>query len=159
VQTLLARLQVEEALLQTARQTVMRLYTTLRRGDLPAVEALWPDHERVAAELTARAAEREAAAAALADALGLPPTATLVELAEPLSRPLAEAVRGARERLRALTTQVEQFQSANANLIDHLRSYFCGVLSGLTADPPSPRYGPTGTAVTGTAEAALTASG
>ena len=159
VQALLARLLAEEELLRAARQTVMRLYTTLRKGDLPAVEALWPEHERLAAELTGRAAERETAAVALAAELRLPPAATLTELAEPLSPPLAEAIHGARDRLRALTRQVEQFQSANANLIAHLRSYFRGVLNGLAADPPSPRYGPTGSAVAGPVAAALTASG
>jgi len=159
VQALLARLQAEEAVLQSGRQVVLRLYTTLRKGDIPAVEALWPEHERLAADLTARAGERETAAAALAAAVGLPAAATLAELAARLSPPLAEAVLAARARLRALTTVVGQFQSANANLIAHLRSYFRGVLSGLTADPPSPRYGPTGSAVAGTVEAALTACG
>lgn len=159
VQALLVRLQAEEEVLQSGRQVVLKLYTTLRKGDIPAVEALWPDHERLAADLSARAAERESAAAALAAALGLPATATLAQLAEPLSPPLAEAVLAARARLRAVAGQVGQFQSANANLIAHLRSYFRGVLSGLTADPPSPRYGPTGSAVAGPVEAALTASG
>lgn len=159
VQTLLARLQAEESVLQAGRQVVLRLYTTLRKGDIPAVEELWSEHERLAADLTARAGEREAAAAALAETLGLPATATLTELAAPLSPPLAEAIRSARARLRDLTAQVGQFQSANANLIAHLRSYFHGVLNGLTADPPSPRYGPTGSTVVSPVEAALTASG
>lgn len=159
VQALLARLQAEEELLRTAKQVVMRLYATLRKGDLPAVEGLWPEHEKLAAELAARAAERETAAAALAAALQLPATATLSELAEPLSPPLAEAVRAARERLRALTQQVQQFQSANANLISHLRSYFREVLGGLTAESPVLRYGPTGNVVSGPTAAAITASG
>jgi FlgN protein len=159
VQALLAQLQAEEEVVRAGRQVVMRLYTTLRKGDLPAVEALWPEHEQLAADLKGRAAIRELAAVALAAALDLPPTATLTELAAPLSPPLAEAVLGARQRLRALTRQVEQFQSANANLISHLRCYFRGVLNGLAADPPSPRYGPTGTAVSGPVAAALTASG
>lgn len=159
VQALLARLQLEETVLQSARQAAMRLYTALRKGDLPGVEALQSEHEQAADGLKSQAAEREAAAAALAAALGLPATATLTELAAPLSPPLAEAMLGARDRLRALTRQLEQFQSANANLISHLRSYFSGVLNGLATEPPPPRYGPTGAAVTGPVAPAILASG
>lgn len=159
VQALLARLQLEETVLQSARQTAMRLYAALRKGDVPGVEALQPEQEGLAVSLKAQAADRESAAAALAAALGLPPTASLTELAAPLSPPLAEAVLAARDRLRDLTRQVEQFQSANANLISHLRSYFRGVLNGLTDETPPPRYGPTGAAVTGPVAPAITATG
>jgi hypothetical protein len=159
VQALLAKLQLEETVLQSARQTAMRLYAALRKGDLPTVEAMRPEHEELAASLKAQAADREAAAAALAAALGLPATASLAELADPLSPPLAEPLHAARERLRALTAQFDQFQTANANLIAHLRSYFRGVLDGFMEEPPPPRYGPTGAAVTGPVAPAIHASG
>lgn len=159
VQALLAHLQREESVLQSTRQTAMRLYTALRKGNLPEVESLRPEYEQAAAGLKAQAADRETAATALAGVLGLPATASLTELAGPLSPPLAEAVLAARDRLRGLTRQVEQFQSANANLISHLRSYFRGVLDGLADEPPPPRYGPTGAAVTGPVAPAIHASG
>ena len=156
---LLEQLAGEEELLRVARECVMGLYTSLRKGDVPAVHAALPRNEALAARLAAAAEQRQAAATRLAAALGLPGTASLQQLAAAAPDPFGPQLLAARTALRALTTQVDQFRAANANLIDRLRSFFHDVLSGLTAPDAPARYGPTGNRLTVHAVSATVVSG
>lgn len=156
---LLEQLAGEEELLRQARECVMGLYTSLRKGDVPAVHAALPRNETLAARLVAAADHRQAAAARLAAAFGLPANASLQQIAAATPDPFGPRLLAARTALRALATQVDQFRSANANLIDRLRSFFQDVLSGLTAPDAPARYGPTGNRLTVHAVSATVVSG
>jgi hypothetical protein len=156
---LLDQLAGEEELLRQARECVMGLYASLRKGDVPAVQVALPRNEALAAQLAARGGQRQAAAARLAEAVGLPATATLQQIAAASPDPFGPKFLAARTTLRALATQVDQFRTANANLIDRLRSFFHDVLSGLTAPDAPARYGPTGNRLTVHAVSATVVSG
>jgi len=80
---LLTKLAGEEDLLRQARECVMGLHASLRKGDVAAVQTALPRHEALAARLGSAAARRQTAAAALAEALGLPATASLQQIAPP----------------------------------------------------------------------------
>jgi len=157
---LLEQLRLEEDLLAATQASVQGLHAALRRGDLPAMNGFHAHQERLAAEMQLRAKDREAASAALAGLLGLPRVgATLRDLGERL--PVDEAARLAsqRDRLRESAQVIAQFQSANANLIAHLRSYFRGVLSTLAIEGTPVRYSPSGSRVIGSLGAAIHATG
>ncbi|MCU0704061.1 MAG: flagellar protein FlgN [Fimbriiglobus sp.] len=145
---LLSQLTGEEELLRQARECVMGLYASLRKGDMPAIQAALPRSDSLAARLQAYAEQRETAAAALAATLGLPPDASLQQLAAAVPEPFGPRLLAARSSLQALGSQVHQFRAANANLIERLRCFFSDVLSGLTAPDVPARYGPTGNRLT-----------
>jgi hypothetical protein len=144
---LLALLRDEAALLGTAVEHAAGVHAALRRGDVPTVAAALPHHERLADALRGLAAERGGAAAAVATAAGLPADGvTLAELADRLPAAAGQLL-AARDRLRELSAELISYQTGNANLIRHLRSYFRGVLSGPTEAAAPVRYGPSGTRV------------
>ena len=157
---LLSLLQVEHDLLTQARQGVMGLYAALRNGDVAAVQQAQPRNEALADRLTAHADARATAAARLAIVLDLPPDASLQAVAARSPEPFASRLLVARTTLRTLATQVDQFRSANANLIDRLRGFFHDVLAGLTTPDTPTRYGPSGAWLsTQPASATVVASG
>lgn len=144
---LLGHLRHEELLLQTSKETLLGVHHALRKGDLGALHAAQPHQEKLARDLHEASARRGLAAEDLAAALGLPPAGlSLTDFADRLPPTLGKQLRDVRDRLRDVVAEVVELQRANANLVQTLRSYFRGVLSGLTsAETPSPtRYGPTG---------------
>lgn len=151
---LVDRLSDELGLLKEAREGVMGLYAALRAGDVTRVQAALPAADRLADRLADVGAERADAVGRLADELGLPPDASLSQLADRVPDPYQARFRLLRTELRDLTAQVTQFRAANANLIDRLRSYFHDVLSELTGPDAPVRYGPTGARLAGHAAAA-----
>ena len=160
MQPLLDQLAAEERLLRDARECVLRLYSQLRKGDLEAVRVALPADEALANRLAAQAESRQTAVARLASHLDLDlPNATLAALADRLPEPYQAPLRKFRTDLRDLTAQVDQFRTANANLIDKLRSYFRDVLSGLTTENTPTRYGPSGAVLTTGCVSATVASG
>jgi FlgN protein len=157
---LLDELAAEEGLLREAREGVMGLYAALRKGDIPAVQATLPANDALAEQLKSQGEAREATVARLATQVGWTTgSITLAELAARLPDPYRTRLMKARTTLRDLTTQVEQFRFANANLIDRLRSYFQDVLSGFTAQDTTVRYGPSGEKVSAPGSRATVASG
>jgi hypothetical protein len=142
--TLLRHLEREESLLRTALAGATEVYAALRGGDLATALGATAQ-QALATELRETAGARSAAATALAGELGLSDEAlTLSGLAARLPESHAAQLRAARDRLAALTTELSAVQSRNANLVSHLRSYFRGVLSELTAPDVPVRYGPSG---------------
>ncbi|QJW97996.1 hypothetical protein FTUN_5576 [Frigoriglobus tundricola] len=121
------------------------LNAALLRGDLASGRAICAGQPALADALHTAADARGAAAAALARELGLAAAGvTLAALAERLAPDLQAEILAARTRLTALTSDLTAIQARNANLTAHLRSFFRGVLSELTAADAPPRYGPTG---------------
>jgi hypothetical protein len=157
--TLLRHLEREEALLRAALAGVTTVSEALRQGDLAsAFDA--SAQQQLATELREAADGRSAAAAALGREVGLSGEATtLANLATKLSEQQAAELRAARERLTALTTEITAIQARNANLITHLRSFFRGVLSELTAPDAPLRYGPSGSRLEPATGAAVQARG
>jgi predicted component of type VI protein secretion system len=144
---LLDHLRAEEALLGRALTVLTDLHAAVRGGDLSATEAARPPLDEITAATTERRAARDAAAAELAAAVGLPPEhLTLSALADRLPGPAAGELRAARDRLARLADELAACQRRNANLICYLRSFFRGALAG-TADPPARYYGRTGAAI------------
>jgi hypothetical protein len=142
---LLQHLDREEALLRSALANVTELHAALCRGDLSAAQAICAGQQPLAVNLRATAEERAAEAARLARELGLPGEGvTLAALAAQLPEHLAAGLLGARARFTALAADLSAVQARNANLLAHLRSFFRGVLSGVTAPEAPPRYGPSG---------------
>ena len=142
---LLRHLESEEALLRTALSNVTGLNDALMRGDLTSGRTICTGQPALADALHDAAEARGAAAAALALELGLAPAGvTLAALAEQLPPDLQAEILAARTRLTALTSELTAIQARNANLTAHLRSFFRGVLSEVTAADAPPRYGPTG---------------
>lgn len=156
---LLDQLAGEEELLRQARECVLGLYASLRKGDMPAVQSALPRNEALTALLTAQAEQRQAVAGQLAASLGLPANASLQQIAAAVPPPFGPKLLAARSALRTLATQVDQFRVANANLIDRLRSFFHDVLTGLTTPDAPARYGPSGNRLTVQAVSATVVSG
>ncbi|MDB5307478.1 MAG: FlgN protein [Gemmataceae bacterium] len=146
---LLDHLRDEESLLREALASLTDLFAALRRGDLNAVNATRPRQESLAAALSHRHPTRAAAAARLAEAVGLPPAdLTLSILAAHLPSDAASGLLAARDRLADLAAQLKEYQRRNAILIRHLRSYFRGVMSALAGADAPVRYGPSGSSLT-----------
>jgi hypothetical protein len=142
---LLTHLDHEEALLRDAHTNVTGLHAALCRGDLAGGRAICAGQPALAAALRAAAEARATASAQLARELGLSGNGiTLAALAARLPEELAAGLLAARTRLTALAADLSIIQARNANLLVHLRSFFRGVLSGLTAADAPPRYGPSG---------------
>lgn len=142
---LLDELATEEQLLRAAREGVMGLYASLRKGDIAAVQSALPESDRIADQLKNQGEIREATARYLAHQLGLSnANVSLADLATRLQEPYSSRLRTVRTTMRDLTAQVEQFRFTNANLIDRLRSYFQDVLSTITVQDTVVRYGPSG---------------
>lgn len=156
---LLDQLAGEQDLLRQARECVMGLYASLRKGDVPAVQAALPRDEALVSRLYSQGERRQDAATRLAAALGLPPNSTLQLLAAHTPEPFAARLLAARTALRGLAAQVDQYRYLNANLIDRLRSFFQDVLSGLTTPDAPARYGPSGARLTAPAVSATVVSG
>lgn len=156
---LLDQLSGEEDLLRQARECVMGLYASLRKGDVPAVQAALPRNEALASRLHSQGESRQEAAVRLAAALGLPPNSSLQILAGYTPEPFAARLLAARTALRGLAAQVDQYRYQNATLIDRLRSFFQDVLSGLTTPDAPARYGPSGARLTLPAVSATVVSG
>ncbi len=126
----------------------MGLYAALRKGDMPAVQAMLPANDALAVRMAAAAEQRQAAATRLAVAVGLAGESfTLASLADRTPEPFRSGLLATRSKLRDLTAQVDQFRAANANLIDRLRSYFRDVLSPASAADTPVRYGPSGSVI------------
>jgi hypothetical protein len=143
--TFLKHLEREEELLRAALVNVSELHAALLQGDLAGAQAVSERQGAHAAALVAAAVDRTASANALAGALGLPADGlTLAALATKLPEPLAAQVLTARAKLLTVTTELAAFQTRNANLLGHLRSFFRGVLSDLTGFDAPLRYGPSG---------------
>jgi hypothetical protein len=124
---------------------VSELHTALLNGDLAGARAISERQGAHATALTAAAVDRAASANALAGVLGLPADGlTLATLAAKLPEPMAAQVLAARARLLVVTSELAEFQVRNANLLNHLRSFFRGVLSDLTGFDAPLRYGPSG---------------
>ena len=137
----------------------MGLYAALRKGDVTAVQHAHPRTEALGDRLQAHADARIATAARLAALLNLPSDATLQAIAARAPEPFTSRLLAARASLRGLATQVDQFRSANANLIDRMRAFFRDVLTGLTtADTPT-RYGPSGAWLSSQSSATVVVSG
>jgi FlgN protein len=144
-ESFLRHLGFEETLLGEARANVTELYAALRRGDLNTALNLSMQQEALGAALRDAATARQASVEMIARELGWNADLfTLTALASQLPDSLAAEVTGARERLTALATELADAHARNANLLGHLRSYFRGVLSGLTAPDAPARYGPSG---------------
>jgi hypothetical protein len=158
--TLLQHLASEETLLRNALVSVTEIHAALRRGDLAAALALSMAQQAQGAALRAAANERTNSATALARELGIAgEELRLSAIAAKLPDSLAIELQAVRERLTAVTAELNAIQIRNANLIGHLRSFFRGVLSDLTAPGAPQRYGPSGSrleAITGTAGARIT---
>lgn len=157
--TLLRHLGREEALLRAALAQAVRAGEALRRGDLAsAFDA--NAQQQLANDLREAADQRAAAATALARELGPADEApALAALAAKLPDPHASELRAARGRLAALAAEIAAVQTRNANLITHLRSFFRGVLSELTAPDAPTRYGPSGSRLEPATGAAVQARG
>jgi hypothetical protein len=138
LQALAARLRDEERLVRDSVAAAEELFSGLRRGDAAAVEAGRARHEDLANRLTAAAAER----ARIVRDLGAP--ATISELIALLPEPEASELRAVQTSLAAAATELAGLQRRNANLVQHLRSYFRGVLTALTAPDGPVRYSPSG---------------
>ena len=144
-ETFLQHLGAEERLLGLAIEKANEVFAALRRGDLKGVNGLGAEQEQLANELRAASAARLGATAGLVSDLNISAApVTLAVLADHLPEPEREAVRAARERLRALTSELTRIQTRNANLLGHLRSFFRDVFADVTADDGPLRYGPTG---------------
>ena len=141
----LRHLGSEEALLRDALAGATEVHAALRRGDLAGALAATARQAATGTALGDAAAVRTASATALARELGISADApTLAALAAKLPDPLAVVVRAARDRLAAVAADLTAVQARNANLVGHLRSFFRGVLSELTAPGAPLRYGPSG---------------
>lgn len=144
---LLGHLRHEESLLHASKECLTAVHHALRQGNLKALDAARPHQEILAADLHDAAQARGQVTAELAQSLGLPPeNPSLGELADRLPVAPARELLAVRESLRVVLNDVVELQWANANLVQTLRSYFRGVLSGLTTPdvPTTTRYGPTG---------------
>ena len=157
--TLLEHLACEEALLRAALAGVTDVQAALRRGDLPAALGA-SAQEALAVELQAAGKARATSADALGRAVGLSgEDLTLTALAAKSDAPHAAELLAARDRLAAVAGELVAVQSRNANLIVHLRSFFRGVLSDLTAPDAPTRYGPSGSRLGAATGAAVKTSG
>lgn len=140
---LLARLRDEEELVRAATAATAAAHAALCSGDPARIAAGHADQELLAARMTEAAAARTEAAEAVAVAVGLSPSGlTLAALAARLPDP-AELL-AARDRLAAAAAELDAVRRRHATLALHLRSYFRGVLSALTAATTPSRYGPGG---------------
>lgn len=158
--TFLQHLGREESLLRDALTHVNSVYEALRRGDLVVAENCAAQIQPVVAELHETATIRATSATALAREVGLTDEElTLSVLAANLPDSLASELRVARERLTAVTAELTAIHTRNANLIGHLRSYFRGVLSSLTAPNAPQRYGRSGDRLTPTLGGAIRTQG
>jgi hypothetical protein len=145
---LLNQLASEEALLRSALAGSNEIFAALRRGDLTAALAFSAEQQTHADALHEAAKPRAEAANALACDLGLTgEELTLTTLAAKLPSALAGEMLAARDRLRAVTAELNSIQARNANLLGHLRSFFRGVLTDLTIPTAPQRYGPSGSRV------------
>jgi hypothetical protein len=140
---LLARLRDEEELLRAATAATAAAHAALRSGDMTALGGAHTEQESLAGRMQEAAAARQAAAEAVAAAVGVPAAGlTLAAIAARLPDPTE--LLAARARLAAAAGELEAIQRRHANLALHLRSYFRGVLSELTAGAVAGRYGPSG---------------
>lgn len=148
VERLLLQLGREEEQLREAIVRAREVYETLRSGNMPGMMQVLPKQERLAEDLRVCAEERTEAANQLAQFLGIESSrVTLVNLAQQLPANYRAALLASRETLKELSAELISFQQSNANLIQHLRCYFRGVLSGLTSGELPSRYGPSGARV------------
>lgn len=135
----------EEEVLRHSQESLSRVHKALRRGDLVSLDTARVEQERLASDLRELSTGRMDAARILAHAVGVPvESPALTEIADRLPTGLATEIQTLRDRMRSTVGEVVELQKTNANLIQTLRSYFRGVLSGLTAPETPTRYGPTG---------------
>jgi len=157
--TLLEHLAREESLLRAALADVTDVQAALRRGDLPAALGS-STQQTLAVELQAAGAARASVADALGRAVGLSgEDLTLTALAAKLDAPHATELLAARDRLAGAAAELDAVQARNANLVVHLRSFFRGVLSDLTAPDAPARYGPSGSRLGSATGSSVKASG
>jgi hypothetical protein len=141
----LRQLAREEALLRDALANVVEVNEALRRGDAAAALVASERPESIAAAQREAAEARAASAAALARELRLDgESLTLSRIAANLPEVQAAEVLTARDRLAAVARELAAVQTRNANLLEHLRSFYRGVLSGVTGLDAPRRYGPSG---------------
>jgi hypothetical protein len=139
---LLAHLRADLALLRDAVAALTEGHDALRRGDLDRFAAAQARQEAQVAALTNRASAE--AARELAVALGLPPTASLAELAAACPAAEGAALRMVREELRAAAAELHRIHERNATLAEHLRSFLRGAVSGGSPAHAPARYGRSG---------------
>jgi hypothetical protein len=156
----LQRLAREESLLREALATVTEVNEALRRGDPATALAASERQEAIAAAQREAADARAASAAALARELRLGGEGlTLSRIAANLPEEQASDVLAARDRFAAVARELAAVQTRNANLLEHLRSFYRGVLSGLTGSDAPRRYGPSGGALEPAAGGAIRTQG
>lgn len=142
---LLQHLAREESLLRDALANVTALHGALRRGEMAEALRLSTEQAALGSALHDAAADRAAAASKLAGQAGIDSKdLTLSALAAKLPESPAAALQAARDRLASVGAELSALHTQNANLIAHLRSFFRGVLSGLTPPDAPQRYGPSG---------------
>jgi FlgN protein len=135
----------EEEVLKNSRESLTRVHLALRRGDLESLDTARVEQERLAADLRDLSTGRMDAVRILAHAVGVPvERPALTEIADRLPSAQATELQSLRARMRTTVGEVVELQKTNANLVQTLRSFFRGVLSGLTAPETPTRYGPTG---------------
>jgi uncharacterized protein YaaW (UPF0174 family) len=160
VTKLLQHLAIEEQLLQKALKQLSYLHEVLLRGDLQALVAAQPTGEELAAELRQLQSERQVVIEQVCIAVGIAShQVTLSQLATHLSEPWAEQLRVMRMGLSQLVKKIAALQGRNANIIAHLRSFICGIMSTLTGVDSPVRYGPSGVRLPAVTGQAIQASG
>lgn len=143
--TFLQSLAHEESLLRDALANVTALHAALRCGEAAESLKLSTQQETLGFSLREAAAARTESARELACEVGLSSEdVTLSALAAKLPEAPAAEVHAARSRLAAIADEIAATHTQNANLVTHLRSFFRGVLSGLTAPDAPKRYGRSG---------------
>ena len=142
-------LRREDAFLQESKEALARVHQALKHGDLAQLDQARIEQERLAAELREVSTQRMDAVRVLAHAVGVPmEKPALKDISERLPTDSATELLEIRERLRATVSEVIALQKSNATIVQSLRSFFRGVLSGLSAPETPTRYGPTGARLT-----------
>lgn len=138
-------LRREEEVLRGSQESLRRVQQALKQGDLDSLHQARIEQERLTADLRDISTGRMDAVRVLAHAVGVPVlNPALTEITDRLPSGSAEELRLMRDRLRATVSEVVELQKTNATLIQSLRSFFRGVLSGLSGPEAPARYGPTG---------------
>lgn len=148
IEPLLRQLDREAELLHVAIERSREVYEALRAGDLPRMMSTLPQQKALAEELQIQAENRTRLAVLIAELVSLKSEElTLCKLAAHLPEKFQHELSARRDSLSLLSAELISFQQSNANLIHHLRTYFQGVLSGLTTEAVPTRYGPSGARV------------
>jgi flagellar biosynthesis/type III secretory pathway chaperone len=139
----------EDAFLQESKVALARAHSALKHGNLAQLDQARIEQERLAAELRDVSTQRMDVVRVLAHAVGVPmDSPSLKDISDRLPPESARELLEIRDQLRSTVREVITLQKSNATIIQSLRSFFRGVLSGLTAPETPTRYGPTGARLT-----------